>query len=209
MVRQGRPHHGLERGFGGPRRHHRRSPVPRAVLGDADRRRRRTHRRVSIVLLDKLRIDDPVGAISVHGTCGIWGVIAVVFNNGDATILGQIVGIIRHIRLGVRGFDSDLGRVEGHGRHPGLRGRGVLRGGRVRDRHRGLPGVRASRVGRRAPWQAFGPPRGAASCGRAARDCFPSLAFASPPRHPATPFRASPRLSVTPPQRLSPRPRVA
>ena len=48
----------------------------------------------SIVLLDKLRIDDPVGAISVHGTCGIWGVIAVVFNNGDATILGQIVGIL-------------------------------------------------------------------------------------------------------------------
>ena len=48
----------------------------------------------SIVLLDKLRIDDPVGAISVHGTCGIWGVLAVVFNNGDATILGQIVGIV-------------------------------------------------------------------------------------------------------------------
>ena len=48
----------------------------------------------SIVLLDKLKIDDPVGAISVHGTCGIWGIIAVVFNNGDATILGQIVGIL-------------------------------------------------------------------------------------------------------------------
>ena len=48
----------------------------------------------SIVLLDKLRIDDPVGAISVHGTCGIWGVIAVVFNNDDATFLGQIVGIL-------------------------------------------------------------------------------------------------------------------
>ena len=48
----------------------------------------------SIVLLDKLKIDDPVGAISVHGTCGIWGILAVVFNNGDATILGQIVGIL-------------------------------------------------------------------------------------------------------------------
>ena len=48
----------------------------------------------SIVLLDKIKIDDPVGAISVHGTCGIWGVIAVVFNNSDATILGQIVGIL-------------------------------------------------------------------------------------------------------------------
>ena len=48
----------------------------------------------SIVLLDKLKIDDPVGAISVHGTVGIWGVLAVVFNNGDATILGQIVGVL-------------------------------------------------------------------------------------------------------------------
>ena len=48
----------------------------------------------SIVLLDKLRIDDPVGAISVHGTCGIWGVMAVVFNNADASIGGQLLGIV-------------------------------------------------------------------------------------------------------------------
>ncbi|MCY3813769.1 MAG: ammonium transporter [Gammaproteobacteria bacterium] len=47
----------------------------------------------SIVLLDKLKIDDPVGAISVHGTCGIWGVIAVAFH-GDASIGAQIVGIL-------------------------------------------------------------------------------------------------------------------
>ena len=47
----------------------------------------------SIVGLDKVRIDDPVGAISVHGTCGIWGVIAVVFNNAEATIGGQLLGI--------------------------------------------------------------------------------------------------------------------
>ena len=48
----------------------------------------------SIVMLDKLRIDDPVGAISVHGTCGIWGVMAVLFNNGEATFMGQLVGIL-------------------------------------------------------------------------------------------------------------------
>ena len=47
----------------------------------------------SIVGLDKLKIDDPVGAISVHGTCGIWGLIAVVFTNGDATIGAQLTGI--------------------------------------------------------------------------------------------------------------------
>ena len=47
----------------------------------------------SIVMLDKLRIDDPVGAISVHGVVGIWGVLAVLFNNGEATFVGQVVGI--------------------------------------------------------------------------------------------------------------------
>ncbi len=47
----------------------------------------------SIVSLDKLKIDDPVGAISVHGTVGIWGVLAVLFNNSDASFVGQIVGI--------------------------------------------------------------------------------------------------------------------
>jgi Amt family ammonium transporter len=48
----------------------------------------------SIVAFDKIRIDDPVGAISVHGTVGIWGVLAVLFTNGDATFTGQIVGVI-------------------------------------------------------------------------------------------------------------------
>lgn len=47
----------------------------------------------SIVTLDKLKIDDPVGAISVHGTVGIWGVLAVLITNGDATFSGQLVGI--------------------------------------------------------------------------------------------------------------------
>ncbi len=48
----------------------------------------------SIVTLDGLGIDDPVGAISVHGIAGIWGILAVVFNNPDATIYGQVIGII-------------------------------------------------------------------------------------------------------------------
>ncbi len=48
----------------------------------------------SIVFLDKLKIDDPVGAISVHGTCGIWGILAVLFSNADATVLGQLTGIV-------------------------------------------------------------------------------------------------------------------
>jgi len=48
----------------------------------------------SIVAFDKIRIDDPVGAISVHGTVGIWGVMAVLFTNGDATFSGQIIGVV-------------------------------------------------------------------------------------------------------------------
>jgi Amt family ammonium transporter len=48
----------------------------------------------SIVTLDrKFRIDDPVGAISVHGVAGIWGVLAVLLSNGDASWSGQLIGI--------------------------------------------------------------------------------------------------------------------
>jgi Amt family ammonium transporter len=47
----------------------------------------------SIVLLDKLKIDDPVGAISVHGVVGIWGLLAVCLTNADASLLAQLLGI--------------------------------------------------------------------------------------------------------------------
>ena len=49
---------------------------------------------ISIIVLDKSRIDDPVGAISAHGTCGIWGLIAVTLSNGDATLGAQLYGTI-------------------------------------------------------------------------------------------------------------------
>ena len=48
----------------------------------------------SIVTLDKLKIDDPVGAISVHGVVGMWGLIAVCFTNDDATFGAQLVGLL-------------------------------------------------------------------------------------------------------------------
>ncbi len=47
----------------------------------------------SIVALDKLKIDDPVGAISVHGVVGMWGLIAVIVSNDDATIGAQLLGL--------------------------------------------------------------------------------------------------------------------
>jgi len=49
---------------------------------------------LSIIMLDKSKIDDPVGAISAHGTCGIWGLIAVCLSNGDATLGTQLYGAI-------------------------------------------------------------------------------------------------------------------
>ena len=47
-----------------------------------------------VVTLDKLKIDDPVGAISVHGLAGIWGLLAVPLSNGDATFAAQLLGIV-------------------------------------------------------------------------------------------------------------------
>ena len=48
---------------------------------------------LSIVLLDReLKIDDPVGAISVHGVVGLWGLLAVPLTNSSASFLGQLVG---------------------------------------------------------------------------------------------------------------------
>ncbi|MBU3058510.1 ammonium transporter [Pseudomonas indica] len=47
----------------------------------------------SILGLDKLKIDDPVGAISVHGVVGIWGLLAVCLTNADASIGAQLLGI--------------------------------------------------------------------------------------------------------------------
>jgi Amt family ammonium transporter len=47
----------------------------------------------SILTLDKMKIDDPVGAISVHGVVGMWGLIAVAFTNPDATMMAQLTGL--------------------------------------------------------------------------------------------------------------------
>ena len=48
----------------------------------------------SIITLDKLRIDDPVGAISVHGACGLLGLLLVPITNGDVSFSGQIIGAL-------------------------------------------------------------------------------------------------------------------
>ncbi|MEM0896292.1 MAG: ammonium transporter [Verrucomicrobiota bacterium] len=55
----------------------------------------------SVIFFDKIKIDDPVGAISVHGICGIWGILAaaifeVVPEGGEKQfgIVGQLTGVL-------------------------------------------------------------------------------------------------------------------
>ena len=48
----------------------------------------------SILALDKIKIDDPVGAISVHGVVGLYGVMAVPLTNSDASFGAQIYGAV-------------------------------------------------------------------------------------------------------------------
>ena len=48
---------------------------------------------LSIIFFDSIKIDDPVGAISVHGVCGIWGTVAVVIFGG-ASLSTQIIGTL-------------------------------------------------------------------------------------------------------------------
>ena len=54
---------------------------------------------VSVLFLDKIKIDDPVGAISVHGTCGIWGTICIGFPfltkaDVETSFFTQLIGTV-------------------------------------------------------------------------------------------------------------------
>ena len=48
----------------------------------------------SVSFFDKMKIDDPVGAISVHLVCGAWGTFAVGIFDGGTNVLTQIIGIV-------------------------------------------------------------------------------------------------------------------
>jgi Amt family ammonium transporter len=49
---------------------------------------------LSILALDKMKIDDPVGAISVHGVVGLFGLLVVPFTNDGASVGGQLMGAL-------------------------------------------------------------------------------------------------------------------
>ncbi|MDB4271951.1 ammonium transporter [Akkermansiaceae bacterium] len=52
----------------------------------------------SILFFDKIKMDDPVGAISVHGICGIWGTVSLVFfttePSGTFSFVSQLIGVV-------------------------------------------------------------------------------------------------------------------
>ena len=71
----------------------------------------------SVLMFDRLKVDDPVGAISVHGVCGIWGTVAVgIFGGanlgtqlfgtlayaGAALVAGYVVFMILKFTVGLR-----------------------------------------------------------------------------------------------------------
>jgi len=47
---------------------------------------------ISIIFFDKVKIDDPVGAVSVHGICGIFGTVIIAFFNDGISLTSQLIG---------------------------------------------------------------------------------------------------------------------
>ena len=50
----------------------------------------------SIIFFDKIKIDDPVGAISVHLVCGVWGTLAVGLFSSDFSFFTQLKGVVAY-----------------------------------------------------------------------------------------------------------------
>jgi len=72
----------------------------------------------SVMMLDRWKLDDPVGAISVHLTCGIWGTLAVGIFSPDFGIVTQLIGVAGY---GVVAFLSALALFVGIKATIGLR----------------------------------------------------------------------------------------
>jgi Amt family ammonium transporter len=77
----------------------------------------------AVLFFDRIRVDDPVGAISVHGVCGAWGTLAAaLFNAEGVTVRGigvQLLGIGTAFAWSVR---HDVRLLQGAGAHDGTAG---------------------------------------------------------------------------------------
>ncbi len=56
---------------------------------------------MAIIALDKLKIDDPVGAISVHGVVGLFGLLIVPFTKDSASFGWSVTGRCHYFCLGI------------------------------------------------------------------------------------------------------------
>ena len=141
----------------------------------------------------KLKIDDAVGAVAVHGVCGFWSPLAVGLfaagyptglNNIDSSLTGQLYGMMVFLPLGfLGGYIPSLDPQEVQPPPRAARGgaRGARHGG-VPDRL--LPGVRASERGDRATGRNRG--RGGADPARGYRELAGSAAGPPPAPGPGT-----------------------
>ena len=59
----------------------------------------------SVLLIDRLRLDDPVGAVSVHLVCGVWGTLAVGIFSAEHSFVTQLIGVLAY---GVFSFGAAL-----------------------------------------------------------------------------------------------------
>ncbi|PLX50839.1 MAG: ammonium transporter [Desulfobulbaceae bacterium] len=50
----------------------------------------------SVMIIDRIKLDDPVGAISVHLVCGIWGTLAVGIFSADHSFMVQLIGVLAY-----------------------------------------------------------------------------------------------------------------
>ena len=81
----------------------------------------------AVLLIDRVHIDDPVGAVSVHLVCGIWGTMAVGIFSADHSFVTQAIGVLAY---GAVCFPAALGillRTEADRGITGQQGRGKHR----------------------------------------------------------------------------------
>lgn len=50
----------------------------------------------AVMLIDRIKVDDPVGALSVHLVCGIWGTLAVGIFSADHSFITQLIGVLAY-----------------------------------------------------------------------------------------------------------------
>ncbi|PRP90947.1 Ammonia channel precursor [Enhygromyxa salina] len=72
----------------------------------------------SVMLLDRLRLDDPVGAISVHLVCGVWGTLAVGVFVSEVSFVEQLIGVGA---VAVLAFPTAMLIMKALDRGPGMR----------------------------------------------------------------------------------------